>query len=682
MAPQKQTALLNGRPLTPRVKVTATSPDEATDGDDRGSIGSNSSREPLRKRQRARGLVRKAKEKAKDLFNPDDKDLADHRAAAQKDVIDQISSDPAFNPSLILNQSPPKLSKGDRSGIKTELKSAANIIAHPRQAIQAKATRSAAGKISGAQRPFLSADQDRNLLAAHDELDKLASSRSSMRAPTPAENAAETGGEEDAARQKVEKLEEQRSGLLVAWTLGKHVDRVKIVQARVPEPLSWKDFVERAPSGEQGRFQWERWLGYQALYYTHGFTARYIDDFEELPFDIKDLSKIVERLVLVSTPWQAWFMSIRQVYTWDNPRRTGKWFALFCFLWYTNYIMGFVYAYIIYTVIRNKYHPSSVESVRQSMKRGVDHEAHAQAWGELVEQHGRTEWIEPLLDELGPYLQLQLGDITDLLEVLSNFYRWKSPWKTAETVAFLCCCLLITLLTDMAFCMKIIWFVAGGWFFLCFPIASRYPKYRYLMDPAKWILWDIPTNAEWSIEFLQRKALTQQKEIDRRERVNKYISVPDGESSSSDYETPTSSSQQGATEPDDGPHDTETFKFRAYQRKSPGHILISRSGIKFSSRTRTWSIPYSRLIEMSKLKPDPTIKIATFGMAGGGLQISATDAGGGRMSEPITVHRDTRDEIFNLILGWSGLRWRAVCIERPKAKNAEGKKKHIEALVS
>jgi hypothetical protein len=341
--------------------------------------------------------------------------------------------------------------------------------------------------------------------------------------------------------------------------------------------------------------------------------------------------------------------------------------------------MGFVYAFIIHTVIRNKYHPSSVESIRQAMKRGVDHEAKAQAWGELVEQHGSKDWIEPLLDELGPYIQLQLGDLTDLLEVLANFYRWKSPRKTAETVFFFCCCLLVTLLTDMAFCMKIIWLVVGGWFFLCFPIASSYPKYRYLTDPAKWILWDIPTNAEWSIEFLQRKASVQQKQTDRRERVSHSVNFTDSEISSSDYETAPSTPQRGTSDAEEARHHAEVFKFRAWQAKSRGHIMISRSGIRFSSRSRSWSITYSQLIEMCKVKPASTVKTLTFGVGGSRLQFFATDAQGAGLNETITVHEDQRDEIFNLVLGWSGLRWRAICIERPRPETSTGKrkKKHL-----
>ena len=413
---------LNECSSTSILKVDGTPSTITTELDHQTFMSGDDSDDGLRKRVRAKDFARRAREKAKELFTSDGKRAPDAVIASQEDAIESISSDPAFNPSLTLNQSPPKFGKGEHRTLRSGLKSAANTVAHPCQTIQNKATGSAAARISRAQRPFLSAEQDRNLLAAHDELDKLASGRSSIGGLTPAESRAETSGEEDAARQKVLKLEEQRSSLHVAWTLGKQVDRVKIVQAKIPKSLSRNNFVEESPSGEPGRFQWERWIGYLALYHTRDFTARYIDDFEEPPFDVQDLSRIVERLVLVSAPWQAWLMSVRQVYTWQNPRRTGRWLALFCVLWYTNHIMGFVFAFILYTVIRNKYHPSSIDSVRHSMERGADRETHAQAWGELVERHGRKDWIEPLLDHLGPNIQLQLGDLADLLEVLAPIW--------------------------------------------------------------------------------------------------------------------------------------------------------------------------------------------------------------------------------------------------------------------
>jgi hypothetical protein len=662
---QENMTRANRSPSGPPPTTIETNADRATEHDPHSPSGKGSPQETLSKLEKIRSFARKTKEK---VLNPDDdKEVPVH------DAVDHIASDPAFNPSLVLDKSTLKPKKDGPSSTKSELKTTVNTIAHPRQAIQGKAISSAAGKVSRAQRPFLSTEQDRIPLAVHNEVARLSSNRSSTGSQNPVRTAKDIDGEEEAARQKLESLEEQRASFHAAWTLGKHVDRVKIVQARVPKALTFVDFVETTSSGESGRFQWERWLGYQALYHTRGFTAGYIDDLEELPFDIEDLSGIIERLILVSTPWQAWFMSVHQIYTWQDPKRTAKWFALFCFLWYTEHIVGFLYAHVIYTVLKKKYYPTSIESVRHSMKRGIDREDHAKAWSELVAQHGRKHWIEPLLDELGPYLQLQLGDLANLLEVLVNFYRWKSPWKTAETLFCFGCCLLVTLLTDMAFCMKIFWFVIGGWFFLGFPVATRYPKYRHLVNPMKWMFWDIPTDAEWSIEFLQRKALKQQKQFDRSEHIENGDAFSDSESSYSGDDTPRAPSRQGSQYARAAPYGTEIFRFRAYQSRNQGHLHISRSGIKFTSRHRTWSIPYNQLIEMCKLRPDTASKAAATNVADAGLQFLAIDIHGARLNESITCNGDKRDEIFKLVLGWSGLTWRALCADRQKANISNGK---------
>lgn len=84
----------------------------------------------------------------------------------------------------------------------------------------------------------------------------------------------------------------------------------------------------------------------------------------------------------------------------------------------------------------------------------------------------------------------------NLLTYGSSFYQWVYPRKTAATLWFFTSCLLITLFCDMAYCVKITGFVAGGTFFLCWPIASIHPQYRYLTSPVKWVLWDIPTDGK------------------------------------------------------------------------------------------------------------------------------------------------------------------------------------------
>ena len=52
--------------------------------------------------------------------------------------------------------------------------------------------------------------------------------------------------------------------------------------------------------------------------------------------------------------------------------------------------------------------------------------------GELIDKHGRDNWIEPFLDEVGPYLQLQLGDLANILEVFSKFV-FPSSYPEADT---------------------------------------------------------------------------------------------------------------------------------------------------------------------------------------------------------------------------------------------------------
>jgi hypothetical protein len=70
---------------------------------------------------------------------------------------------------------------------------------------------------------------------------------------------------------------------------------------------------------------------------------------------------------------------------------------IFWTLWYTNHIVGYFYFWIIYATIRTRYWPSSVSSIRESMLRGMDKTKKAQAWSELIDRHGRNDWMEPLL---------------------------------------------------------------------------------------------------------------------------------------------------------------------------------------------------------------------------------------------------------------------------------------------
>jgi hypothetical protein len=427
---------------------------------------------------------------------------------------------------------------------------------------------------------------DRDLLAAHDELQEVISSQSSARG---GEN---PGSESDEyqVRQKFENVEEARENAKVAWAIGRHVQRVRVVEKMSHRPRK-QQFVEKDPRGQE-KFRWDIWIAKLALYYTQGFTAQYVDNFEQPVFDIEDFARIAERISMSSAPWQAWLIDVRRVYIWEDPRQTNKWMMLFWILWYTEHIMGFFYAYIVYIVLRNRFYPDIVEAVRQAHARSVDQALKAQAWGELVEKAGHEDRIEPLLDALGPMVQLQLADAADYLEVLTNFYKWAWPRKTAASVWFFSVCLLITLAADMAFCMKIGWFIIGSSFFT-YPITTRFPRYRRILSAWRWVFWDIPTDAEWSIRKLQEKALVRQADV---------LSIYEGRAnerrhsdSLSDYSTPESSPSRLPAR-----IAQESWRFRIYQGAKSGSLVITRKALTFKLRPTPWRIYLTRLREMRK----------------------------------------------------------------------------------
>lgn len=54
------------------------------------------------------------------------------------------------------------------------------------------------------------------------------------------------------------------------------------------------------------------------------------------------------------------------------------------------------------------------------MHRSHDQTGRAYKFGELIDKHGRNHWLEPLLDEVGPFIQVQMNDLANMLEVFSK----------------------------------------------------------------------------------------------------------------------------------------------------------------------------------------------------------------------------------------------------------------------
>ena len=85
---------------------------------------------------------------------------------------------------------------------------------------------------------------------------------------------------------------------------------------------------------------------------------------------------------------------------------------------------------------------------------------------------------------------------TELLVDSPSFYEWRQPRQTAYTLGLLATACLAFCLTPSWLLVKSITLSAGLVFFGLLPIGSRYPDYRLLASPAKWLFWNIPNHGD------------------------------------------------------------------------------------------------------------------------------------------------------------------------------------------
>lgn len=379
------------------------------------SLVENNHESPSSRKKKLRQFAGKTKKATKRLLGASERHYS-QQTLVQKDdkAKSTLKDDPAFNLKHLDTEQ--QSEKGLAAKVQVNLQAVAAGILHPKEGIKGKAARSTAGRVSKIDRPYVSKNMDVEFLEAHDNLSRAQSVAS------PGRNTSQKDADlsSDDYRKRVEQLEIQRESRRAAYTTSRFVQRVRVVPKRHIDFPGLETFVIENDRGERIKNDWLKWLGHMLLWYTQDFSAQYIDDFDKLPFDRDSLQLHVERLIMASAPWQEFVMSVRSVYRWESPRKTARWFALYIGLWYTQYLMSFVYSYVIYTVVRNRWFPSSVEALRESMHRSHDQRGRAYKLGEMVDKHGRNHWLEPLLDDLGPLIQVQVNDVANMLEVFSK----------------------------------------------------------------------------------------------------------------------------------------------------------------------------------------------------------------------------------------------------------------------
>jgi hypothetical protein len=302
-----------------------------------------------------------------------------------------------------------------------------------------------------------------------------------------------------------------------------------------------------------------------------------------------------------------------------------------------------------------------------------------------MDKHGSDDWLEPLLEDLGPSIQVQANDFANFLDATYKFYHFRSPAATKASFCLFAALFLVNAFTDSKFILKIFWLVLGMTFFIGWPISSLYPKYRLLVSPFKWSLWEVPTHAEWCIQYLQERAtLAKQAIIAHNIDDNHYVRtgehtphifLNDDTESDSDL-----SFHSTKTDPTDD-IESDILSFGCTYFHIPGRFIISTHGIRFTSQVgrvlpyESLHKPFSELVEMSKRQTkssilSPLAKVTT-GMDKLELRFRGREDG---MDAEVVVLENMRgrDKAFNALLGFSGVRWQH--LQKRPEKKASSKK--------
>ncbi|KAI4284820.1 MAG: hypothetical protein L6R38_001156 [Xanthoria sp. 2 TBL-2021] len=235
------------------------------------------------------------------------------------------------------------------------------LIQHPVDTLKAKTQRKTNKEVAAnLLSPEVTHAQDVELIHAQDSL-----------------NNAQTESEKAKACEDLETLKKARQDLFVRWTMDRHVLKIKRLERKTtPERRHGEQDSEPIPkTGEVG---WKAYSQQLVLQQAEKYGGQYIGSFSEPPPASQEtVSASVERLLIASSPWQELAMHIRRIYRWENRRETSAYFVAFISLW----VYGALCA-------------------------------------AAIEKRGAQIWVDPLIEVMGEWLLLQLGDMANLLEIL------------------------------------------------------------------------------------------------------------------------------------------------------------------------------------------------------------------------------------------------------------------------
>jgi hypothetical protein len=271
--------------------------------------------------------------------------------------------------------------------------------------------------------------------------------------------------------------------------------------------------------------------------------------------------------------------------------------------------------------------------------RREDTQQTALSLNEFIEKRGDDKWADEIVEAVGPWLMVQLSDMANFFESMRNFYEWRKPTRTAYTLGALGVVIIACALTPTWFLIKASTLSMGFSFFALFPIATNYPEYRLLLSPTKRILWNIPTHAEWAVQYIQaegtRVATT------TPDNITKPMAIP------------IKTTPDGAQSHDYG-------FYTAHIDKTKGHLIIGAVSCRFVSNIGHNShlhVAYDQIEKLEKQDRVVTKKIPSQLKTDSGKDMKMVTKTG---LEYLLTDMEQRDEAFSQIVGFSQTEWQII----------------------
>lgn len=580
--------------------------------------------EPQSTKERLKEFGRSARSTTKNLLHIDDtKQQVLHGPTVSTHAVE---NDAGLNPSKVLDTEVSNAQNiKNKMPIPHSMSELKEMIKHPRSTGQ----NHAAEVLAVSENPHLKGNEDDDLVQAHGELIDAHENLKGIERDGRKDSAAE---EQSVLLQgKIDKLEQDREEKRTAWVSSRYVHSARVLSSQQYKfPLlsscRWVD-----ESCEPQGAQWSQWFEQLRTFLRHipqpTLKQQKLDQGEELETDTYDQDIILqetERILIASSPLQRWISSLRKMRAWHTPAQTAFWLSLWLGIWACNRVFTFLYCYAIYRALQTRTDFDRREGLKDAQARAADEDEMNNTFGEMITSFGSSKWLQPTMEMVGPVIQNVMRGTADWLEIMAEYPEWKTPRATRSVVAVMLTAIVLSQLLSTEFWFRVSTLVSILVFFVDVPLVARYPKYRQVLLPIHWILWEVPTKTETSFGYLRQQAQAIRLDLELN----------------------------ASQRPDEAATDAGLFATECVWKDITGTMVLTPTHMRFMRsfpRQEIWSRNYHDLVELSKGEGRTSPFHGTAHLA----EMHFSDG-----SVEKVEHLKKNDTLFNVIFAFSGLQWR------------------------